>query len=352
MLAHPRGGSVPIPTPPGGHLYVPFDPLLSPALADEMTAICERLGSYKMYSEEPVHAGFGQGLPARYDAALNFVRSGGRFARQESPQVLAARTNYFRESYAYGEDVRAPGIEPFLHHEGFVDAARRVHGRPVIEPAIVYANLLLPGQELAVHTDVPEFRGANRTTVPQWLLVAMHHSGLFGAWRMPIATGIAYFHDCQGGELALYPDGPQKPPRTVPARHNTAVLLDTDSVFHGVDRVYEPRPDFPALRPGMRLAFEGAGRWRVRNGTDSVASYDWKELRFSVSWKAYCFQDEEERRTWREHSDDLSLEAILERLTSDLRARGRISGERPDDRTLALTIIDEYIQFPPPAGAA
>jgi len=74
---------VPIPTPPGGHLYVLFDPLLSPALADEMTAICERLGSYKMYSEEPVHAGFGQGLPARYDAALNFVRSGGRFARQE-----------------------------------------------------------------------------------------------------------------------------------------------------------------------------------------------------------------------------------------------------------------------------
>jgi hypothetical protein len=238
---------MPIPTPPGGHPYFPFDPLLSRAMADEMTAICERLGSYKMYSEEPVHAGFGEGLPARYDAALNFVRTGGRFARQEPPPVLAARTNYFRESYAYGEDVLAPGIEPFLHHEGFVEASRRVHGRPVIEPAIVYANLLLPGQELAVHTDVPEFRGANRTKVPQWLLVAMHHSRLFDAFRMPIATGIAYFHDCQGGELALYPDGPEGAPRTVPARHNTAVLLDTDSVFHGVDRVYEPRPDFPPL---------------------------------------------------------------------------------------------------------
>ena len=55
--------------------------------------------------------------------------------------------------------MRAPGIEPFLHHEGFVEAARALHGRDVIVPAIVYANLLLPGQELAVHTDVPEFRG-------------------------------------------------------------------------------------------------------------------------------------------------------------------------------------------------
>jgi hypothetical protein len=339
-----------IPTPAGGHPYVSFDPLLSPAMADEMSALCERLGSYKMYSEEPVHEGFGEGLPARYDAALNFVRSGGRFARQEPPHVLAARTNYFRESYAYGEEILAPGIEPFLHHEGFIEASRRIHGRPVIEPAIVYANLLLPGQELAVHTDVPEFRGANRTKLPQWLLVAMHHSGLFGAWRMPIATGIAYFHDVQGGELALYPDGADRPPRTVRARHNTAVLLDTDSVFHGVDRVYEPRPDFPPLRRGMRLAFDGGERWTVREGANAVASYDWKDLRFSVSWKAYCFEDEAERRAWREHRDDLMLDAILEKLVADLRARGRMPAERPDDKTLALTIIEEYIRFPAPAA--
>ena len=71
------------------------------------------------------------------------------------------------------------GIEPYLFHEGFVEAARAVHGRSVIEPAIVFANLMVPGQELAVHTDVPEFRGCNRKVMPQWLLVAMHHSGLF-----------------------------------------------------------------------------------------------------------------------------------------------------------------------------
>lgn len=63
--------------------------------------------------------------------------------------------------------------------------------RPIIEPSIAYANVMLPGQELAVHTDVPEFRGFDRKVVPQWLLVVMHHSGLFDRWRLPIATGIA-----------------------------------------------------------------------------------------------------------------------------------------------------------------
>src|SRR6266481_5928535 len=102
-----------------------FDPLLAATDAAAMVRLCERLGSYKMYSEEPTFEGIGKGLPARWDAARNFVRTGGRFARGEAPHVLASRTNYFRESYAYGEEIRIAGIEPFLRHAGFVEAARR-----------------------------------------------------------------------------------------------------------------------------------------------------------------------------------------------------------------------------------
>ena len=36
----------------------------------------------------------------------------------------------------------------------------------------------------------------------------------------------------------------------------------------------------------------------------------------------------------------------------DLRARGRIEGERPGDAALVDLIIDEYIRFPAPASAA
>ena len=333
------------------HSYRTFDPLLSPGEARDMVRLCEQFGSYKMYSEERVDSELQTGLPERFDAAKNFVESGGRFGRRESVEMLAARTNYFRESYAYGDEILAPGIEPFLPHAGFVEAAQATYGRPVIVPAIVYANLLVPGQELAVHTDVPEFRGANRKKMPQWLIVVMHHSGLFDEWRMPIATAVSWYHDCKGGEFAFYPGGPTAPPVALPVRFNTAILLDTDSVFHGVDRVSEPSGEIAPLKPGMRLRFEGNGTWRVVKGEESVATYRWEEMRFSISWKAYCFRDQAERRAWAQHRDDLSLEFILDRLVADLRRRGRLTGERPGNLDLALQLVDEYVRFPAPAPA-
>ncbi len=332
------------------HRYTAFDPLFPDAGATAMVEICKRFGSYKMYSEEPTFAGIGEGLPARWDAARNFIRTGGRFGRSESLQSLASRTNYFRETYAYGDEIRISGVEPFLRHEGFVEAARALYGRPVIVPAIVYANLLVPGQELAVHTDVPEFRGANRTRHPQWLLVAMRHSGLFEDWRMPIATAVSWFHDCAGGEFAFYPGGADAPPVAHPVRFNTAILLDTDTVFHGVDRVAETAEPVDRLRPGMQLRYDGDGGWCVLDGAETVTRYRWPELRFSISWKAYCFADEAERRAWFAHSDDLSVQFAVDRLVDDLRARGRIEGERPGDAALVDLIIDEYIRFPAPSS--
>jgi hypothetical protein len=333
------------------HRFTRFDPLLPDSEADALVRLCERFGSYGMYSEERAPGELGAVLPQRYDAAKNFVSTGGRFARREPAARLAARTNYFRETYAYGEEIAAPGIEPFLRLEGFVRAARELYGRPVVVPAIVYANLLVPGQELAVHTDVPEFRGANRKITPQWLLVAMHHSGLFDDWRMPVATAVAWFHDCRGGEFAFWPDGPDAAPVALPVRRNTALLLDTDSVFHGVDRVSEAPAPLADLRPGMKLRFAGDGVWRVHDGERVVASYRFEDLRFSVSWKAYCFRDEAERRTWAEHRDDLALAAIVERLVADLRRQGVLGAVVPETEALARAIIDHYIRFPKPAAA-
>lgn len=335
------------------HPHFSFDPLLTNEGAERMVRICEQFGSFKMYSEEPTFAGLiGEGLPARWDAARNFVKTGGRFGRNEPLQVLAARTNYFRETYAYGNEERVEGIAPFLHHEGFVEAARKLFGRPVIEPAIVYANLLVPGQELAVHTDVPEFRGVNRKKHPQWLIVAMHHSGLFERWRMPIATGVSWFHDCGGGEFAFYPEGATGKPVAHPVHYNTALLMDTDTVFHGVDRVAETAAPVDKLRPGMRLKHVEGDRWIMADGEDAVAEYRWNQLRYSISWKAYCFADEAEQRAWKSNSDDLSVEAVVDRLVDDLRARGILTGERPSDTVLVDVLIDSYIRYPEPAAAA
>ena len=116
---------------------------------------------------------------------------------------------------------------------------------------------------------------------------------------MPIATGVSWFHDCAGGEFAFYPEGADAKPVAHPVRYNTALLMDTDTVFHGVDRVAETAAPVDKLRPGMRLRYAGDGRWVMADGDEIVAEYRWNELRYSVSWKAYCFADAAEQRAWR-----------------------------------------------------
>jgi len=335
--------------------YAVLDPLLPDDEAQQVVDVWLTFPSYGLYSNESAPARFAPELAQRYDAAVNFVRTGGRFGRNNEPKsMLAARTNYFRETYAYGDDVTAPGIEPFFRHDRLIEAARQLHGRDVVVPAIVYANILLPGQELAVHTDVPEYRGANRHVVPQWLLVVAHHSGLFDAWRMPIATIISYFGGGRGGELAYYPEGPAGPAQTYAPKHNTAMVLDTDSVFHGVDRVLGDEAAMQKLRPGMRLRYQGGDRWQVRDGDGNVVSeHDTDDIRYSLSWKAYCFADEAERDAWSAHTDDLTLETILTRLVEDLVDRGELSSvdHGLSDAELGKLLIETYVKFPAPVSA-
>jgi len=102
-----------------------LDPLLPDDDAHAVVDVWLSFPSYGMYSNESAPARYAPELAQRYDAAVNFVRTGGRFGRTgESAKVLAARTNYFRETYAYGAEVDAPGIVGFYRHPRLVEAAR------------------------------------------------------------------------------------------------------------------------------------------------------------------------------------------------------------------------------------
>ena len=171
-------------------------------------------------------------------------------------------------------------------------------------------------------------------------------SGLFERWRLPIATGIAWFQDSDDGALRYWPDGPDADPVVHPIRADTALVLDTDSVFHGVDPV-APGVDPPAVEVGAGLTAGPDGRWTLtRPDGEHFAEYTWDALRFSVSWKAYCFADAAERDAWRDHTDDLTTEAIVERLVADLVDREVVSPEVAIDKALGLRLIDEHVRYP------
>jgi hypothetical protein len=306
---------------------------------------------------------FSPDLVPRVDAVRNFRRTGGRFSRRPEPwPVLRARTTYFRDEYAYGNMVTARGIDRILADESLSEAAKTLYGCAVVVPYNAYGNLLLPGQELGLHTDVPAFRGADRSTLPLWMLVVMRHSGLFEKWRIPIATAVLFLGGCGGGEFVCYPEGASSPGVQIRPSVGRAVMLDADTVFHGVDRVLgDDSPMWSVGEGAMRLLNRGDRTWQLEVVDPVVAAggpryfdYCSDDLRFSLSWKAYCFREESERRCWSDHSDDLRVEAVIGALVDELYERGALTGRDHalSDAQLALLMIDTFIRFPASESAS
>ncbi len=232
----------------------------------------------------------------------------------------------FRGDWAYDRPL-VEGVELLLHNAHFVEAARKVFGGAVVRPQIVYINLTLPiPQYDSSHTDIPAFRGVDRTRYPVWLLVLMGRSGLFERWRIRIATAVSWWYEGEGGEFCYWPDGPDRAPVTLPPTPNTALVGDNDFMFHRVERV---GPASVELLRGMTLDSllepVANGCWAVREGERELARESFEAIRISVSWKAQVLADEEEARLVDEHADDLTIEQVWDALLGDLNERGSLT---------------------------
>jgi hypothetical protein len=274
-------------------------------------------------------------------------------ASQAAPQIIAP---VFRGNWAIGGEADAD-VAPLLHHAPFVDAARRVFDAEVVIPTTVYVNCTwqLPFAQGAGHTDVPAFRGIDRSRYPITWLTIMGVSGLFEDVRLPIATAVAWFHLGSDGGFEYWPEGPDRPSRIHEgAIENTAIVGDNDFMWHRVRPTGKPKDGMAKLSLDAELAFED-GAWRVREGARSFGSFGWDALRVSLSWKAYAFRSDAERRRWEAHEDDIDLAEALARFERDLAARGvdvRWPADPVRDPATIQLLTETYVRYPAASRAA
>lgn len=264
-----------------------------------------------------------------------------------APMIVAP---VFRGNWAV-EGKADADVAPLLHHPPFVDAARRLFDAEVVIPTTVYVNCTwqLPFAQGAGHTDVPAFRGVDRSRYPIAWLTIMGVSGLFEDVRLPIATAVAWFHTGRDGGFEYWPEGPDRPSRIHEGNiENTAIVGDNDFMWHRVRPTGRPQDGMARLSLDSELAFED-GRWRVRDGARQLGAFGWEALRVSLSWKALAFRSDAEVRRWSDHEDDIGLAEVLRRFESDLAARG-VAVQWPADPVRDAATIrllsDTYVRYP------
>ena len=240
---------------------------------------------------------------------------------------------WFRQDFALDGRTLVAGAKPILENPHFIDAARAVFGDTVIvRPITVYVNVMGPTFfPFVAHVDVPAFRGITRADYPVWLLHQMQVSGLFDQWRIRLATAVSWFFDGPGGTFHYWPEGPDGPEvAEEPPFRNVAVVADNEITYHGVSPLGLPEAKMPtdlSVRAELRRGTDG---WVVTDDGREVIAYPDDVARITVSWKAEVHADRADAERVANHTDDLTLEQVVDVFLADLDERGS-SVERPGD---------------------
>jgi hypothetical protein len=249
-------------------------------------------------------------------------------ARRGSPDAVGVLVDdelmtmpIYRGDWVSSRAVHIPGVEPVLHNERLIAAAREVFDAEVVRPLIVFSNLTAPMPQNRKHTDVPTFRGVERSEYPAWVVSAMAASGLFERWRVKVATAVAWYYDGPNGGFSYWPDGGAAPEVTIEPPSNFAVVGDNDFMYHRVEAVGDGR--FAMVPIDSLLSYDAHDdRWRIAKDDRGFGEFGRDDIRISISWKAECFHDAEEARVFDEHLDDISFGRVVATWRADCAGRG------------------------------
>jgi hypothetical protein len=244
------------------------------------------------------------------------------------------------------------GVRPLLESDRFTAAARQLFDAEIVRPTTVYVNLTwqLPFPQGAGHTDVPAFRGFDRTTYPITFLTIMGLSGLFEAERVKVATAVAWFYRGADGGFEYWPHGAAGDPvRHEGAIDNTAIVADNDFMWHRVRPTGRVEDGMVTLTRDAELVRRDAGTWAITDEGGDKATFPAERMRVSLSWKAIAFSDEADRRRFDEHTDDIALDEVLRRFAADFADRGDpldIPSDPVADPAFVRALHSAYVHYP------
>jgi hypothetical protein len=257
----------------------------------------------------------------------------------------------FRGNWALdGEPLE--GVDSILHSERFVAAAKELFDAKIVRPTTVYVNLTwqLPFAQGAGHTDVPAFRGIDRTAYPITFLTIMGLSGLFEAERVKVATAVAWFYRGVDGGFEYWPRGGDAGSVVHEGSiDNTAVVGDNDFMWHRVRPTGRVEDGMVTLGLDAALVRRDAATWAIEDDGEEKASFAAESLRVSLSWKALVFDDDADRRRYDEHVDDIDLSEVLRRFSADFASRGEslvIPDNPVADPDFVRTLNTAYVHYP------
>lgn len=300
-------------------------------------------------------------LPGRFDVAQHYLRTGGFEAFKEPFDRAASRLQVFA---AYFFDLaQVPIMERLFTSERFLQHAKSVcpPDQQHLDPFQVNFIFQVPGQTVAMHTDAPYFWGATRFQLPQWLLVAMVHSGLFADRFVHQVQVVTYIHewnatDARGGEFVYWRKDASTPERVLPKRAAGTIVdgskfVHAANVFNGAVRGVVATPPLIDKSQECSLTYIDGERWELRCNGALLREYTTDDLRMSVVYRGKCFASaaEAERFKALPASEMLSLERVLGVFRDDLEKRGRLHhGDAVAPLNLAHMIVDEYVRYPKP----
>jgi len=257
--------------------------------------------------------------------------------------LRAGSTRYMMRLYLIGDPlegegvVNAPAAIPLMQNKVLVEAAKRLAPDfPILVPRLLYVNVVLPGQEVGMHADVPTFRGLNRLKLDTKFLVGAHLSGYFYDYRVKILTAVTYIgnssrRDPEGGLFSFFPYGPFGERIDWSADFNTGVILDTDSVFHRVTPCQPKRvaKHVPPFHPMFTwLSFDPESKlWLLKENDTLLQTYEDDDLRISLSWKVYMFKSQEDYDLWKNQDEPLDVHTLLERYRQSYMQEGILKEE-------------------------